>query len=149
MTEKVKEVQNYKEAELILPQLTFYQPQKPITEKKVERENEIEGESFESCLYIKSVRRKKKINDFDEIDKEFKKKEMIMTARKWVPKKRKERTNSVMEIKSEQSGNGNDGKPDPIKAIQMIFQEHNRECLETKKGRLIKIPKITLNRDFY
>lgn len=73
----------------------------------------------------------------------------MLTARKWVPKKRKERTNSVLEIKSEAAGVLNEGKPDPIKSIQKIFEEHNRECMETKKGRLIKIPKINLNKDFY
>lgn len=74
---------------------------------------------------------------------------MILTARKWVPKKRKERTNSVVEMKSELLGNMNEGKPDPIRAIQKIFEEHNKECLETKKGRMIKIPRINLNQDFY
>jgi hypothetical protein len=70
---------------------------------------------------VKSVKRKKKINEFDEIDKEFKKKEMVLTARKWVPKKRKERTNSVIEMKAEAAGLLSEGKPDPIKSIQKIF----------------------------
>ncbi len=78
---------------------------------------------------MKSIKKKKKINEFDEIDKEFKKKEMVLTARKWVPKKRKERTNSVAEMKAELSGTLNEGKLDPIKAIQKIFEEHNRECM--------------------
>jgi hypothetical protein len=74
---------------------------------------------------------------------------MVLTARKWVPKKRKERTSSVIEMKAEAAGLLNEGKADPIKSIQKIFEEHNRECMETKKGRLIKIPKINLNKDFY
>lgn len=52
-------------------------------------------------------------------------------------------------MKSELLGNMNEGKPDPIRAIQKIFEEHNKECLETKKGRMIKIPRINLNQDFY
>lgn len=54
---------------------------------------------------------------------------MILTARKWVPKKRKERATSVAEMKSEVLGYSTEGKVDPIKAIQNIFEEHNRECL--------------------
>ena len=52
-------------------------------------------------MYVKSGRRKKKVNEFDEIDKEFKKKEMLLTAKKWVPKKRKERKSSVTDIKAD------------------------------------------------
>jgi hypothetical protein len=52
-------------------------------------------------------------------------------------------------MKAETSGILNEGRPDPIRSIQKIFEEHNRECMETKKGRLIKIPKISLNKDFY
>jgi hypothetical protein len=52
-------------------------------------------------------------------------------------------------MKAEASGILNEGRPDPIRSIQKIFEEHNRECMETKKGRLIKIPKISLNKDFY
>jgi hypothetical protein len=34
MTEKIKQVLDYKDAELILPQLSFYEPEKFQTEKK-------------------------------------------------------------------------------------------------------------------
>ena len=51
---------------------------------------------------------------------------MVLTARKWVPKKRKERNNSVLELKSELAGGMESGKPDPLRAIQKIFEEHNR-----------------------
>lgn len=69
------------------------------------------------------------MNEFDEIDKEFNKKDMALTARKWVPKKHKDRNNSVAEIKLDSSGAVADGKVDPIRAIQHIFQLHNKECL--------------------
>lgn len=76
---------------------------------------------------MKSLRRKKKINELDEIDKEFKKKEMVLTARKWIPKKRRERTSSVAELKPEPASH--DARTDPIRSIQSIFEQHNRECL--------------------
>lgn len=74
---------------------------------------------------------------------------MLLTARKWVPKKKKERNTSVAEMKSEIIGGTSEGKADPIKAIQKLFEEHNRECMDTKKGRMIRIPKIVINRDLY
>jgi hypothetical protein len=74
---------------------------------------------------------------------------MVMTARKWVPKKRKDKSSSVTEIKSEIVGYSAEGKLDPIKAISRIFEAHNRECLDKKKGRLIRIPNISINRDLY
>ena len=37
-------------------------------------------------------------------------------------------------------------KYDPIKEIRSIFENHNRETMATKKGRLISIPEIKLNR---
>lgn len=129
MTEKIKPVETFKEAELILPQLSFYEPEKSLhsEKKKPEPEESAEsGENFESCLYVRSERKKKKVNELDEIDKEFKKKEMVLTARKWVPKKRKERNNSVLELKSELGGGAESGKIDPLRAIQKIFEEHNR-----------------------
>ena len=89
------------------------------------------------------------MNDFDEIDKEFKKKEMLLTAKKWVPKKRKERKTSVTELKADPLGWTAEKKVDPIKAVTRIFERHNRECMESKKGRMIRIPKINLNHDFY
>ena len=89
------------------------------------------------------------MNDFDEIDKEFKKKEMLLTAKKFVPKKRKERKNSIVEVKPDPLGWTSERRVDPIKAVTKIFEQHNRECMETKKGRLIRIPKININRDFY
>jgi len=49
-----------------------------------------------------------------------------MTARKFVPKKRKDKNASVGEIKFEGIGSTGEGKADPIKAIQRIFEEHNR-----------------------
>ena len=64
-----------------------------------------------------------------------------------MPKKKKERNPSVAEIKSEIIGYSNEGKPDHYKAILKIFEEHNRECMDTKKGRMIRIPKIIINRD--
>ncbi len=54
---------------------------------------------------------------------------MVLTARKWVPKKRKDKNNSLAEIKSEIIGFSSEGKPDPIRAIQHIFEEHNKEAL--------------------
>jgi hypothetical protein len=74
---------------------------------------------------------------------------MMLTARKWVPKKRKDKNKSVAEIKSEVIGYDSSGKIDPIKAIHKIFEEHNRECMDSKKGRMIRIPKISINRDLY
>jgi hypothetical protein len=45
---------------------------------------------------------------------------MLMTARKWVPKKRQERSGSVMEAKAE-AAVAAEGRVDPIRAIQHIF----------------------------
>ena len=81
MTERVQVKPNLYEAEKILPQLTLYQTERnnrgfserKAPQKTVENEEE-EVETFESCLYVKTEKRKKKINEFDEIDKEFKKK---------------------------------------------------------------------------
>jgi len=47
---------------------------------------------------------------------------MALTARKWVPKKHKERNKSVAEMKLDASGMVADGKVDPIRAIQNIFE---------------------------
>jgi hypothetical protein len=74
---------------------------------------------------VRSERKKKNVNELDEIDKEFKKKEMVLTARKWVPKKRKERNSSVLELKCELVGGTESGKADPIRAIQKIFEDLN------------------------
>lgn len=56
-------------------------------------------ETFESCLYVQKSKNHKKINDFDEIDKEFKKKWMLLTAKKWIPSKEK-KTKATSEYKS-------------------------------------------------
>ena len=105
MTEKLLQTPDYKQAQKLLPQLSFYEPEKAMTDKKkkkIDNPNEQEGQNFESCLYVKSInRKKKKINEFDQIDKEFKKKELLMTARKWVPKKQKTRNPSVSQIKQQ------------------------------------------------
>ena len=46
---------------------------------------------------------------------------MLLTARKWVPKKRKDKSSSHSEMKSEIIGGNLDGKVDPLRAIQRIF----------------------------
>lgn len=51
---------------------------------------------------------------------------MVLTARKWVPKKRRERNTSVVDLKPEVTALNSEGKIDPIKAIQRIFEQHNR-----------------------
>jgi hypothetical protein len=34
------------------------------------------------------------------------------------------------------------GKVDPVKEIIKIFEEHNKEALQDKRGRMIKIPRM-------
>ena len=46
---------------------------------------------------------------------------MLLTARKWVPKKRKEKSISHADMKSEILGHTTEGKIDPVRAIQRIF----------------------------
>lgn len=36
---------------------------------------------------------------------------------------------------------------DTIRDIQSVFEQHNKEASETRKGRIIRIPKITPLRD--
>ena len=51
---------------------------------------------------------------------------MLLTARKWVPKKRKEKSTNHADMKSEILGHATEGKIDPVRAIQRIFEDHNR-----------------------
>ena len=46
---------------------------------------------------------------------------MLLTARKWVPKKRKDKNKSLSDARSDLTGTAFEGKPDPIRAIQKIF----------------------------
>lgn len=46
---------------------------------------------------------------------------MLITARKWVPKKKKEKNTSLGDIKFEALGGTAERKIDPIRAIQRIF----------------------------
>lgn len=71
MREKLNRTMPAREKLLILPQLSAYVPEViPLESKNPEEptENE-EVETFESCMYVKSERRKKKIDELDEIDK--------------------------------------------------------------------------------
>ena len=47
---------------------------------------------------------------------------MLLTARKWVPKKRKDKNKSHADARSDSLGHAFEGKPDPIRAIQKIFE---------------------------
>lgn len=61
MTERIAKRQGNTEKLVILPQLSAYEPEKAQSlqkKKREETENE-EVENFESCLYIKSERRRK------------------------------------------------------------------------------------------
>lgn len=55
----------------------------------------------ESCIYVKKGKYQRKINELDEIDKEFKKKWMDLSEKKWVPtrKDRKGKSESKGKIK--------------------------------------------------
>ncbi len=77
MTQRRKPTPNYRLAETILPQLKAYESEKPVSRKEGQREERDDKESldnFESCLYIKTGRRRKKANELDQIDREFLKK---------------------------------------------------------------------------
>lgn len=65
MTQRKKPAPNYRLAETILPQLKAYESEKPISRKETKRDEKEEKEgldNFESCLYIKTGRRRKKAN---------------------------------------------------------------------------------------
>lgn len=72
-----------------------------------------------------------------------------MSERKWVPT-RKDRKKKSLEVRKGMTETNNtsikETKYDPIKEIKSIFENHNRETMATKKGRLISIPEIKLNR---
>ena len=75
---------------------------------------------------------------------------MALTAKKWIPK-------SESKKKSQSTHGGKNKmemyyvpvkefKYDPIKEVNSIFEDNNREFSMTKKGRFIKIPDINLTR---
>lgn len=106
---------------------------------------------------MKKKKDKKKINEFDEIDKEFKKKWLALTTKKWIPrgdsKKKSDGDKSslgktkIQEQKKLYYAPVNMLKYDPIQEVKSIFENYNREASVNKKGRLIKIPDINLRRE--
>ena len=76
---------------------------------------------------MKKGRRDKNINELDEIDKEFKKKWMALTSKKWIPtrkdqKKGRSSSKGKMKIKAEiLSTPTKEGKYDAIKEVKSIF----------------------------
>jgi hypothetical protein len=85
-------------------------------------------ENFESCLYIKSGRRRKKANELDQIDREFLKKEIAMQNRRWVPRFAREKAASSIEMGESVTLLPEENRLDTIRDIQSVFEEHNREC---------------------
>lgn len=69
-----------------------------------------------------------------------------MTGKRWIPKRRIEKDNTI-EVKSEVVYAPHEGKYDPIQAVLQIFEDHNKETHDTKKGRAIRIPKINYCRE--
>lgn len=102
---------------------------------------------------MKKSKNNKKLNELDEIDKEFKKKWLALTAKKYVPKsesRKKSKTDQRGRSKSKMESYYNpvsEFKYDPIQEVKSIFELHNRETSNTKKGRFIKIPNISLTRE--
>lgn len=91
---------------------------------------------------MKSERRGKRINELDEIDREFFRKEMAMRHKRWVPTFKYKKDMNTIDMSESACGTGEERPFDTIRGVQSLFEEHNREVQQTNRGRIIRIPKI-------
>lgn len=71
-----------------------------------------------------------------------------MQNKRWVPKYRKEKKSSTIDVSESTMVSMEENRYDTMRDIQSVFEEHNRECFETKRGRIINIPRFSLPRDY-
>ena len=95
-------------------------------------------------MYVKTERKRKKGNDLDEIDREFRRKLIEMRNRRGSNRYRQDKKIGSMDLTESTLVPYEGTSEDTIRDIQSVFEQHNKEAVEKRRGRVIQVPRLKL-----